>query len=113
MIERPHLDKVLGYIERGRAEGARVVAGGGRVLEETGGYFVAPDDLRRRRRNDMTIAREEIFGPVLSTIPFDSEEEGDPPRQRDRVRARRVGLHDATWTRRSASRARSGPAPSA
>jgi gamma-glutamyl-gamma-aminobutyraldehyde dehydrogenase len=75
MIERPHLDKVLGYIERGRAEGARVVAGGGRVLEASGGHFVAPtifDDVA----NSMTIAREEIFGPVLSTIPFDSEEEG-------------------------------------
>jgi gamma-glutamyl-gamma-aminobutyraldehyde dehydrogenase len=75
MIERPHMDKVLGYIARGRSEGARVVAGGSRVLEESGGYFVAPtifDDVD----NSMTIAREEIFGPVLSTIPFDSEEEG-------------------------------------
>src|SRR5512146_926649 len=74
MIERPHLDKVLGYIEAGRTAGARVVAGGGRTLEATGGYFVAPtifDDVR----NDMQIAREEIFGPVLSTIPFDSEAE--------------------------------------
>jgi gamma-glutamyl-gamma-aminobutyraldehyde dehydrogenase len=75
MIERPHLDKVLGYIARGRDEGARVVSGGGRTLEDSGGYFVAPtifDDVR----NDMVIAREEIFGPVLSTIPFESEEEG-------------------------------------
>ncbi len=74
MIERPHLDKVLAFIEAGRAAGARVVAGGGRTLEATGGYFVAPtifDDVR----NDMTIAREEIFGPVLSTIPFDTEDE--------------------------------------
>ncbi|MEO8272652.1 MAG: aldehyde dehydrogenase [Chloroflexota bacterium] len=75
MIERPHLDKVLGYIERGRAEGARVVAGGGRVLEDTGGHFVAPT-IFDNVGNSMTIAREEIFGPVLSTIPFDSEEEG-------------------------------------
>ena len=75
MIERPHLDKVLGFIERGRAEGARVAAGGGRILEETGGYFVAPT-IFDEVRNDMTIAREEIFGPVLSTIPFDTEEEG-------------------------------------
>jgi 4-(gamma-glutamylamino)butanal dehydrogenase len=75
MIERPHLDKVLGYIERGRAEGARVAAGGSQVLEETGGYFVAPT-IFDGVSNDMTIAREEIFGPVLSTIPFDTEEEG-------------------------------------
>jgi gamma-glutamyl-gamma-aminobutyraldehyde dehydrogenase len=74
MIERPHLDKVLGYIATGRDEGARVVAGGVRTLEETGGYFVAPtilDDVR----NTMAVAREEIFGPVISTIPVDSEEE--------------------------------------
>jgi gamma-glutamyl-gamma-aminobutyraldehyde dehydrogenase len=75
MIERPHLDKVLGYIDRGRAEGARVVAGGGRVLEDSGGYFVAPT-IFDNVGNSMTIAREEIFGPVLSTIPFDSEDDG-------------------------------------
>jgi 4-(gamma-glutamylamino)butanal dehydrogenase len=75
MVERPHLDKVLGYIAAGRAEGARVVAGGGRVLEETGGYFVAPT-IFDGVGNDMQIAREEIFGPVLSTIPFSSEAEG-------------------------------------
>ncbi len=74
MIERPHLDKVLGYIATGRTEGARVVAGGSRTLEETGGYFVAPtilDDVS----NTMTVAREEIFGPVISTIPVDGEAE--------------------------------------
>ena len=74
MIERPHLDKVLSYIEAGRSEGARVVMGGGRTLEETGGYFVAAtilDDVR----NTMKVAREEIFGPVISTIPVDSEGE--------------------------------------
>jgi gamma-glutamyl-gamma-aminobutyraldehyde dehydrogenase len=75
MVERPHLDKVLGYIAAGRAEGARVVAGGGRVLEETGGYFVAPT-IFDGVGNQMQIAREEIFGPVLSTIPFASEDEG-------------------------------------
>ena len=75
MIERSHLEKVLGYISKGRAEGARVAAGGGRVLEETGGYYVAPT-IFDGVSNDMTIAREEIFGPVLSTIAFDLEEEG-------------------------------------
>jgi gamma-glutamyl-gamma-aminobutyraldehyde dehydrogenase len=75
MIERPHLDKVLGYIDAGRREGARVATGGGRILEDTGGYFVAPT-IFDNVTNDMSIAREEIFGPVLSTIPFTSEEEG-------------------------------------
>ena len=75
MIERPHLDKVLGYIEAGRADGARVAAGGNRILTETGGYFVAPT-IFDNVSNSMSIAREEIFGPVLSTIPFDTEDEG-------------------------------------
>jgi gamma-glutamyl-gamma-aminobutyraldehyde dehydrogenase len=75
MIEQPHLDKVLGYIDAGRREGARVVTGGGRILEETGGYFVAPT-IFDNVDNGMSIAREEIFGPVLSTIPFSSEAEG-------------------------------------
>ena len=75
MIERPHLEKVLGYIDSGRAEGAEVVAGGSRVLEDSGGYFVAPT-IFRGVRNSMRIAREEIFGPVLSTLTFETEEEG-------------------------------------
>jgi acyl-CoA reductase-like NAD-dependent aldehyde dehydrogenase len=75
MIEKPHLEKVMGFIDRGRAEGARIVRGGSRILEDTGGYFVAPT-IFDGVTNDMTIAREEIFGPVLSTIPFETEEEG-------------------------------------
>lgn len=74
MIEQAHLDKVLDYIEAGRADGARLVAGGGRTLEETGGYFVAPT-IFDGVGNDMQIAREEIFGPVLSTITFETEDE--------------------------------------
>jgi gamma-glutamyl-gamma-aminobutyraldehyde dehydrogenase len=74
MIEEDHLNKVLTYLDSGQADGATVVAGGGRVLDDTGGYFVAPtifDDVDNRMR----IAREEIFGPVIATIPFDSEAE--------------------------------------
>ena len=75
LVERPHLDKVLEYIEAGRQEGARVVAGGEPILGETGGYFVAPT-VFDGVENGMRIAREEIFGPVISTIPFDDEREG-------------------------------------
>ena len=75
MIERPHLDKVLGYISAGRSEGARVLAGGSRILEDSGGYFVAPT-IFGDVGNSMKIAREEIFGPVLAAIPFDDEAEG-------------------------------------
>ena len=75
MIEAPHLDKVLGYIETGREEGARVVVGGERTMLDSGGYFVEPT-VFDGVDNSMKIAREEIFGPVISTIAFDSEDEG-------------------------------------
>jgi gamma-glutamyl-gamma-aminobutyraldehyde dehydrogenase len=74
LIEKKHLDRVLGYIDAGRKEGADVVLGGNRVLEETGGYFVEPT-VFDNVRNDMKIAQEEIFGPVLSTIAFDDVED--------------------------------------
>ncbi len=61
----------------------------------------------------MKIAREEIFGPVISTIAFDNEDEGTGDRQRHHYGLARLGLHAATSTPRSASRARCGPAPSA
>jgi gamma-glutamyl-gamma-aminobutyraldehyde dehydrogenase len=74
MVEERHMEKVLGYIETGRDEGATVVIGGGRVLEETGGYFVAPTIFDNVGR-DMRVAREEIFGPVICVIPFQDEQE--------------------------------------
>ncbi len=74
LISRGHMEKVLGYIDVGRSEGARVVAGGERILEETGGWFVPPT-IFDGVRNDMRIAREEIFGPVLSVIEFETEAE--------------------------------------
>ncbi len=74
MIEEGHLAKVLSYIETGRGEGAKVVLGGRRVLEESGGWFVEPT-VFDGVRNTMRIAREEIFGPVLSTLTFADAEE--------------------------------------
>ena len=74
LISRGHMERVLRYIAQGREEGARVVSGGERILEETGGWFVTPT-VFDGVRNDMTIAREEIFGPVLSVIEFDTEAE--------------------------------------
>jgi gamma-glutamyl-gamma-aminobutyraldehyde dehydrogenase len=74
LINRGHMERVLSYVEIGRREGARLVAGGERILEETGGYFVPPT-IFDNVRNDMTIAREEIFGPVLSVIEFETEAE--------------------------------------
>ena len=74
LIEEAHLNKVLGYIDSGRRDGARVLVGGDRVLEESGGYFVAPT-LFTGVKNEMAIAQEEIFGPVLATITFDTPDE--------------------------------------
>jgi gamma-glutamyl-gamma-aminobutyraldehyde dehydrogenase len=74
LVNRGHMERVLDYVAIGRREGARVVAGGDRILEETGGYFVPPT-IFDNVRNDMRIAREEIFGPVLSVIEFETEAE--------------------------------------
>ncbi|MEN8040605.1 MAG: aldehyde dehydrogenase family protein, partial [Actinomycetota bacterium] len=61
VVDNTQLDKVMGYIERGSAEGARLVAGGQRTMTDTGGYFVEPT-VFADVRNDMAIARDEIFG---------------------------------------------------
>ncbi|MFT3769441.1 MAG: aldehyde dehydrogenase family protein [Minicystis sp.] len=74
LISAAHRDKVEGYIQIGRAEGARLACGGKRPAGLDRGFFLEPtifDDVRP----EMRIAREEIFGPVLSVIPFDTEEE--------------------------------------
>jgi betaine-aldehyde dehydrogenase len=76
LISREHMEKVLGCIARGRAEGARLVVGGQRVVsgDLAKGFFVAPtvfDDCR----DDMSIARDEIFGPVMSVLEFEDEDE--------------------------------------
>ena len=73
-ISAKQRDRVLGYIEKGKAEGARVVAGGGRAEQFDKGYYVQPT-LFADVDNSMTIAREEIFGPVLIVIPFDTDDD--------------------------------------
>jgi betaine-aldehyde dehydrogenase len=76
LISEAHMHKVLGYIERGRAEGARLVTGGERVTEGAlaKGCFVAPA-VFDNCRDDMSIVREEIFGPVMSVLEFEDEHE--------------------------------------
>jgi acyl-CoA reductase-like NAD-dependent aldehyde dehydrogenase len=74
IVDETQLDRVLGYIDTGKEEGAALHLGGSRVLEETGGYFVEPT-IFDTVSNDMRIAREEIFGPVLSAITFTDEDE--------------------------------------
>ncbi len=67
-------ERVLGYIEKGKAEGARLVLGGGRPAHLPKGYFVEPT-LFADVDNSMTIAQEEIFGPVLVVVPFDDDDD--------------------------------------
>ncbi|SDM74041.1 Acyl-CoA reductase [Streptomyces sp. cf386] len=74
VISAEHRDRVESYVETGRKEGAVVVAGGERPPYERG-FYVAPT-LLADCSGDMRVAREEIFGPVVSVIPFDEEEEG-------------------------------------
>ncbi|TGP50842.1 aldehyde dehydrogenase [bacterium M00.F.Ca.ET.230.01.1.1] len=74
MIEQEHLAKVLSYIETGRKEGARIALGGSQILAGTGGSFVEPT-IFDGVSNNMKIAREEIFGPVLSVITCKDEAE--------------------------------------
>ena len=90
----PQFRRILGFIERARADGARVAAGGGPArgagLEQ--GFFIEPT-VFTHVRNEMEIAQEEVFGPVLAVIPFDDEEEA--------VRlanATRYGLAAGVWT---------------
>src|SRR5581483_6864005 len=75
LINTRQLDRVLGFIAKGQEEGATLVSGGARADGELAdGNFVLPT-LFTDVSNEMTIAREEIFGPVLSVIPFASEDE--------------------------------------
>ncbi|HLE36656.1 MAG TPA: betaine-aldehyde dehydrogenase [Candidatus Acidoferrales bacterium] len=94
LVSERQVEIVLSYIEKGKAEGAKLVAGGARATVGSGkGCFVQPtvfDEVR----NDMTIAREEIFGPVLATIAFEDVE--DAIRQANDTP---YGLAAAVWTR--------------
>src|SRR5258706_1094503 len=93
IVSEQQMNTVLGYIEAGKSEGGKLVAGGNRVSVDGGkGYFLEPtifDDVD----NKMKIAQEEIFGPVLATIPFDDVEQ-----VADRANQNIYGLAAAVWT---------------
>ncbi len=74
LINARQRDRVLGYIEKGKAEGARLLVGGGRPEHLEKGFYVEPT-LFVDVDPDSTIAQEEIFGPVLSVIPYDTDED--------------------------------------
>ena len=93
MITSSHRDRVEGYIAIGRAEGARVVLGGGRPTDERRGWFVQPT-VFADVDNSMRIAREEIFGPVVSVLSYD-----DPAEAIDIANDSDYGLSGTVWTK--------------
>ena len=74
LINARQRERVLGYIEKGKAEGARLVVGGGRPAQFEKGYYVEPT-LFVDVDPDATIAQEEIFGPVLVVIPYEDDDD--------------------------------------
>jgi betaine-aldehyde dehydrogenase len=94
LVSEEHLNRVMEYIAKGQAEGAQLVFGGERLGGDLAkGFFVSPA-IFAQVNNQMTIAREEIFGPVAAVIPFEDEAEAiaianDTP----------YGLAGAVWTR--------------
>jgi acyl-CoA reductase-like NAD-dependent aldehyde dehydrogenase len=93
IVDDVQLKTVLGYIEAGREDGATILAGGRRARQETGGFYVEPT-IFGDVREQMRIAREEIFGPVLAAITVKDAEEA--------VRVGNsviYGLAAAIWTR--------------
>ena len=91
MASEAQMSIVLGYIEKGQAEGARLVTGGARL--DRPGFYIAPT-VFADVTDDMTIAREEIFGPVLSVLDFETEDE-----VMGRANATEFGLAAGVFTR--------------
>jgi acyl-CoA reductase-like NAD-dependent aldehyde dehydrogenase len=92
VVSQEQFDRVTGYIDIGRSEGAEVVTGGERASELGDGYFIRPT-VFTGVRNDMRIAQEEIFGPVAAVIPVDDVD--------DAIRVANdtiYGLAAAVWT---------------
>jgi len=94
IVSQEQMQTVLGYIEAGKKEGAKLIAGGNRVSVDGGkGFFLEPT-IFRGVNNDMKIAQEEIFGPVLATISFD-----DVDQVIEQANKNPYGLASAVWTR--------------
>ncbi len=88
---QPQLDRNIAFVRSALEEGAILRAGGEQILESTGGYYMAPTVLSVTP--NMQIAREEVFGPVVSVIPFDTEEEAVSI-----ANDTEYGLASAVWT---------------
>jgi aldehyde dehydrogenase (NAD+) len=90
-VSQEQLDKILHYVDLGEKEGATLLTGGERVGEK--GFFVQPT-IFDNVKDSMAIARDEIFGPVVSVLPFDSADEVVT-----RANATQYGLAAAVWTK--------------
>jgi acyl-CoA reductase-like NAD-dependent aldehyde dehydrogenase len=93
LISAEQRDRVMGYIDSGREQGAELLAGGQAALGESGGYFVEPT-LFSVTSDELRIVREEIFGPVLVASPYDTLEE-----VAQRANDNEYGLAAGVWTR--------------
>ncbi|GGE48322.1 aldehyde dehydrogenase [Actibacterium pelagium] len=92
LVDARHTDRVMGFVDIANEDGAEIACGGKRARVETGGSYIEPT-VFNNVRNDMRVAQEEIFGPMVSVIPVDSAEEAikvanDSP----------YGLASAVWT---------------
>ena len=93
IVSEEQMQSVLGYIDAGKSEGAKLIAGGNRVfLDGSQGFFIEPT-IFRDVRNDMKIAQEEIFGPVLAALSFD-----DVDQVVELANTNQYGLAAAVWT---------------
>lgn len=93
IIEQSQMEKILNHIENAKREGGKVVFGGKRILQETGGFYIEPTIIDNMKNSNKE-CREEIFGPVLSVITFETEAEAlaianDTP----------YGLGASVWTK--------------
>lgn len=92
IVDEVQMNTVLGFIESGKQEGAQLLAGGKRVLQDSGGFYIEPTIFDGVHAS-MRIAREEIFGPVLSVFAFDNMQ-AVVQQANDSV----YGLQAAVWT---------------
>lgn len=93
MVDQTQMERVLGYIQKGQEQGAKLITGGQRVRQDSGGFYIEPT-IFDGVNNDMIIAREEIFGPVLSVLTFNELDQAIKI-----ANDTHYGLAAAVWTR--------------